>query len=840
MGLEAVARRRLLLSCIAGLLMLSVGHSSPLEQQRRAYTVDDLLKVEGIGSVKFSPNGGSVVLEYLPPYDERGQYGIDRGGRLLKIGLSGELEPTPLFKHKGGTKYWMGDASPDGRYLVVFLANSATIGIAVYDFESNELTTLNEIPQVNERFELNSPIWINDRELVFSTRAEAWSQYGIRLRPYLADRTSVLRDNAFAGESSVASMSTSPSDHWYDGALIRYDVESKEHSVLARGRFGSFALSTNGTTLAALRLGQRRMHFPTKQLSDFYRFDTQLYVFDFESGSSQALLPNTHVLMGSLRWSSTGSRLSYFAWDVMSKMDKGTHHVLDSGAITPILVEDFSPSWVHLVPSGAQRVPVAAEWMQDSLIIYGSLGPVDSQQMDQDTSDTNKAKSQRPKWYAVEEGTSSVRPVISGPEDSRNVRRLRDGRLLLQSDEAIFVVSDTEAPELVNIPNHRVAQILNGKPGDEIGDTIAFTTINKGESQFGFVGLTQSERSEATVEVASRVVAWAPQSRQIVSRADTQDGGVLYLQNSRTAPLAIFTFNEHVSEIEHPRWDTINYVGSDGMPTFSCVLLPFNYNPDESYPTIVDVYPGTGKGCQSEARIARQSLGAKSPIRDWNAILAANGYMVVRPSNTYELNQIGGTVFAGLQAQVDAALNALIETGMTDPTRIGLWGFSNGSMASLWLASVSNRYKAVVPMFGGSSPHIEYFGGASAPAFQSYIGRPVIHLVKYESERGAMPLSMGASAVTDPQAYIKASPLDRARYICSPIMMVHSDFDGFSPYHYEALFSAMYRLGRHAELVRYYGEGHGLRSPGNIRDFYMRVLSFFETHVASGEPTAPC
>ena len=96
-----------------------------------------------------------------------------------------------------------------------------------------------------------------------------------------------------------------------------------------------------------------------------------------------------------------------------------------------------------------------------------------------------------------------------------------------------------------------------------------------------------------------------------------------------------------------------------------------------------------------------------------------------------------------------------------------------------------------------------------------------------------MPLSKGISAIDVPLAYIKASPMARAKYICSPILMVHSDLDGFTVYHYEALFSAMYRLGKRAELVRYYGEGHGLRSPGNIRDFYERVLAFLDKYVAT-------
>lgn len=810
-------------------------------QTRRAYTVDDMLRIEEIGSLQIRSNGQSILLEYQPAYEDRGMYGVERGGQILQLSLSGERQATQLFEHQTGNKYWLGDVSPDGRRLLVFQASHLRTRLAVFDFQTKQLTPIDHIPQVNERSEMNSPIWINNHEIIFSSQMSGWNEYGIRIRPYMADRITELWKKAFTGDSSVVSVSTKPARTRYDdGALVRYNVNTKAISVIQTGRFGGFRLSADGKKLAAVRLRQRIMRFPVDQLTDYYRFDTQLFVFELENKSSLPILPDKHVSMNSLRWSVTGSKLSFFAWDRMTTMGNGSHYVIDSGSIIQIKPDGFAPSWTKLGGYKPLKVPVAAEWLKEKLVVHGAVRTPASRHEVKGTLAVNGSENEETKWHAIEIETMSAEAIINGGNQSSQVRWLRDGRLLVQSGQGFFIASDTDNPLALNIDKSDTAKILNGRVGDEIEDTVVFTISSDEGQKLGFLDVSRNRLAAPVIEVTNEVLAWAPQNQQVITRSDTNDGGTLYFHNRTSKPTTLFTFNDHVSKIEHPRWQTIGYAGTDGVPTFSCIILPYNYDAERSYPTIVDIYPGKGKGCRSGSRIKAQPIGGAFPLQYNNDLLSANGYLVVIASNSYELNQSDGTQFGGLSTQVDAVLDALVAAGMTDPDRIGIWGFSNGSMASLWLASVSNRYKAVVPMFGGSSPHIEYFGGASPAAFEMYLGRPIVHLVQYESESGAMPLSMGKSAIKDASAYIKSSPLDRAKYICSPVMMFQSDLDGFTPYHYEAFFSAMYRLGKQAELVRYYGEGHGLQSPENIRDFYKRVLTFFDEYVATGRSIALC
>lgn len=837
-----MGRRRQFLYTVVVVFALSQDASAaPIGQMKRAYTVDDMLKIEGIGEVRFSPDETTIIFVYQPPYEERGQYGIDHGGQILQLPLSGAQDVEPLFEHDSNAKYWLGDTSPDGTKLLIFRATRHQVDIGVYEFEDNRFTLIEEAVQFQERFEGNNPVWINNDEFVFSARSQESMHSDVRARQETADRISALREKAFKGEVSVASMSTNPHNRWYSSSLLRYNVRTKRVSVLGAGRFGSLTLSADGKRLAALRLGQRLMHFPVDRLTDWYHFDTRLYIFDLENASSKSFVPDSHVKMGSLRWSSSGTQLSYFAWHHLTTMDKGGHHVtnIDTESTLSISIDGLEESWRGVYGSSTIREPIAAEWLQNQLIVHGILNTDPQLHEIEQTASTSVAANNKAKWYEVDLETMIVVRATAIDAQTHQVHRFRDGRLLLHSDKAKFVASESAAPKALNLENPNSVEILNGGWSDEIEDTLVFTTRSERTHAFGFLDLTRNEVMAPMTGIASRVLAWAPGTQQVIVRADTEEGGSLYLQTAAKAPIPLFTFNQHLSKVEHPRWQTIEYQGADGIETYSCVLLPYNYDASKPYPTVVDIYPGVGKGCRGQSGILDQPLG-RSFWGISNEVLSANGYIVVTPSNSYGRNQVDGMPYGGLATQVDEVLDALVLAGMTDPERIGIWGFSNGSMAALWLASMSNRFKAVIPMFGASSPHIEYFGGTSLPGFQLYLGNPIKHQAVFESERGGTPTSMGRSAFTDPVVYINASPLDRAKHFCSPVMMIHSDLDGFTPYHYEAFFTAMYRLGKRAELVRYYGEGHGLSSPGNIRDVHDRVLRFLDKHVTNAVPSPPC
>ena len=102
------------------------------------------------------------------------------------------------------------------------------------------------------------------------------------------------------------------------------------------------------------------------------------------------------------------------------------------------------------------------------------------------------------------------------------------------------------------------------------------------------------------------------------------------------------------------------------------------------------------------------------------------------------------------------------------------------------------------------------------------------------------PFGFGIAAAEAPERYARTSPVARARAITAPVLLVHTDFDYFDMAQYDEMFGALYRAGKEAVYVRYWGEGHGLSSPANIRDLWQRIDAFLlETGVARAGSSGP-
>ena len=88
---------------------------------------------------------------------------------------------------------------------------------------------------------------------------------------------------------------------------------------------------------------------------------------------------------------------------------------------------------------------------------------------------------------------------------------------------------------------------------------------------------------------------------------------------------------------------------------------------------------------------------------------------------------------------------------------------------------------------------------------------------------------MGTSFPDRPLDYVERSPLYAARRLTAPTLLIASDLDGAR---LDALFSTLYRMDRDAAMLTYYGEGHSLVSPGNLRDLHARIIDWLDRWLA--------
>jgi dipeptidyl aminopeptidase/acylaminoacyl peptidase len=88
---------------------------------------------------------------------------------------------------------------------------------------------------------------------------------------------------------------------------------------------------------------------------------------------------------------------------------------------------------------------------------------------------------------------------------------------------------------------------------------------------------------------------------------------------------------------------------------------------------------------------------------------------------------------------------------------------------------------------------------------------------------------LGASLADNLWAYLRNSPLFYADRVQTPLLRIHGDHDFVSMSEAEQFFTSLYRQGKRARLVRYWGEGHTVgASPANTRHMWNEILAWLD------------
>lgn len=232
---------------------------------------------------------------------------------------------------------------------------------------------------------------------------------------------------------------------------------------------------------------------------------------------------------------------------------------------------------------------------------------------------------------------------------------------------------------------------------------------------------------------------------------------------------------------------------------------------DQALPTVVDVHGGP--------------LGAWAPAPHVEVILlVAAGYRVILPnirgSATYGRDWIRPQLgdWGGVDAaDVHAAIDHVVELGLADPERLGVFGLSYGGFMVNWLVGTTDRFKAAVSENGVTNQIASWANADSGPEFDraSLMGDPL-------SPEGIDKLW-------------RQSPLRNVASIRTPLLMFQAESDLRCPAaDNEQLFVALRQLGREVEYVLYPEESHVYASAGRPDrriDRMTRMIDWFDRHL---------
>lgn len=277
------------------------------------------------------------------------------------------------------------------------------------------------------------------------------------------------------------------------------------------------------------------------------------------------------------------------------------------------------------------------------------------------------------------------------------------------------------------------------------------------------------------------------------------------------SPRRISKLSAGFEKFKFGRSRLVEWKSATGEMLQGALLLPSDYQPGKRYPLILKIYGGS----RLSANVNRFGLESGA---DNLQLLAARGYAVLVPDSPLRTGQPLGD----LKATVLPGVDAVIEMGIADPERLGIFGHSYGGYSTLALLVQTNRFKAAA-VSGSMSNLFSNYGEMRGDGSSASIGWA-------ETGQGRM----GGSPWEVQDRYLANSPFFFLDRVNTPLLIQHGAADRIvSAARAEETFIALRRLGKPVVFVRYEGEGHAPNSwkSANIEDYWQRIFQWFERYL---------
>lgn len=311
-------------------------------------------------------------------------------------------------------------------------------------------------------------------------------------------------------------------------------------------------------------------------------------------------------------------------------------------------------------------------------------------------------------------------------------------------------------------------------------------------------------------------------AQDIQSFTISNDGTVAFAASTMAIPTEVFVRRpdgtvEQITDInramlagvELGEIREVRLESDPGVEVHGWLLTPPGFNPAVRYPAIVEVHGGPhgmyGVGFFHELHV-----------------LAARGYVVLytnpRGSTGYgqefvaaALGDWGGADYRDVMAGADY----LASLDFVDSNRLGITGGSYGGYMTNWVVGQTDRFRAAVTQ------------RSTANRISTY-GTSDMNMTYNDWEFAGTPYD-------NPAHYIDRSPLTWVKNVNTPLLIVHSENDLRCPIgQAEELFTALRKLGKTTEFVRFPNESHGLSragKPAHRVERLERICGWFDRYL---------
>ena len=292
------------------------------------------------------------------------------------------------------------------------------------------------------------------------------------------------------------------------------------------------------------------------------------------------------------------------------------------------------------------------------------------------------------------------------------------------------------------------------------------------------------------------------------------DGKIAVLSSTSDAPPEIAALEadglraltranaELLASVQLSKAEAVSYPGADGTELHGMLLKPPGFREGVRYPTVLRIHGG--------------------PIGQWQhafdfgwQVIAAHGYVVFGPNprgSSGRGEAFQKTIFGdwGNADVLDvlAAADHLVASGIADGKRLGIGGWSYGSMLTNYTIASDSRFRAATSGAGISNMLAGYGTDEWSKDWEAELGLP------WET----------------PENWLRVSyPFLHADRIKTPTLFLGGAEDYNVPViHSEQMYTALRRLGVPTQLIVYPGQSHEISKPSFQRDVLTRYLSWYD------------
>lgn len=276
------------------------------------------------------------------------------------------------------------------------------------------------------------------------------------------------------------------------------------------------------------------------------------------------------------------------------------------------------------------------------------------------------------------------------------------------------------------------------------------------------------------------------------------------------APTVVSRMAEELRLPELGRSEMVRWKSTDGLEIEGVLTLPVGYRDGARVPLLVIVHGGP------MGVFTRTFDGTAGPYPV--AAFASRGYAMlranVRGSSGYgrkfryaNYGDWGGGDYRDLISGVEH----LIKSGIADPDRLGIMGWSYGGYITAWTITQTSRFRAA-SVGAGVTNLTSFTGTADIPGF--------------------LPDYFGDEHWNRDEPYRDRSPIRHVRGVATPTLIQHGERDLRVPLSQgEELYNALKRQGCPTVMVIYPRSPHSIEEPRLLLDCMRRNLDWFATHL---------